>query len=92
MKKNDRGLLKRLIQSIDSFEDREISLGDLVSAVETVRGSLEDEVVRNAMFEDLLALEEVNAFLTEPDFDFAKYGKAVLKNAVASLRRIASVD
>ena len=62
-----------------------VSLGVLVQKIEALLGVIGDREFRNALFDDLLALDEVHAMTRIGEFDFAKYGKPVVDSAVHAI-------
>jgi len=67
--------------AIHEFENGFVSLGSLISTMEAILPIVDDPSFGDAIFPQLVALEEVNARLGEGNFDFDRYGRPVIDKA-----------
>jgi hypothetical protein len=74
--------LELLSGAARDYQDGLMSLGILIQKIEGVLEVLNDRTLKDQLFSALLALEEVYARTRIGDFDYNKYGKAVVDRAV----------
>lgn len=71
--------------SIAEYQCGVINLGVLIERIETVLDVIESQSLRKRLFDHFLALEEVFARTRVGDFDFEKYGRTVVENAIREI-------
>ncbi len=77
--------IEMLIGAVVDYRDKLLSLGVLIQKIEALLGIISDRPLRDLLFDDLLALEEVHARVCNGDFDFDKFGRTVVDAATQSI-------
>lgn len=78
-KKYQMGLLSGAVRD---YQDGLIPLGMLVGKVEGILNIIQDEMMKDRLFNAMLALEEVYARLQYKGFDFEKDGRPIVDRAL----------
>lgn len=76
-----------IINALEKYEEREISLRELVSNIENALDRSSDQDLKDGIFDHLVALEEVYAHTRMGGFDFEKDGRSVVDRAIREIRR-----
>lgn len=76
---------KIIRNSIRDYQAGLIPLGELIDRIESLLDAVESQSLRKRLFDHFLALEEVFARTRVGDFDFEKYGRTVVENAIREI-------
>lgn len=74
-----------MIRALKEYQDSLISLEALISNIEHSLEIIQDQDLKDSIFDALLALEEIYAHTRIGDFDFEKHGRHVVDRAVREI-------
>ena len=77
--------LKLMRSAFEDYQSGLMPLGDLAQRTEGILEVIQDQALRDSLFDDLLALEEVYARTQIGDFDFDKHGKPIVVRAIQGI-------
>ena len=77
--------LKLMRGAFEDYQSGLMPLGNLVRKTEGIPDIIQDQTLKDSLFDDLLALEEVHARMQIGDFDFDKHGRPVIIQAIQEI-------